>query len=81
MPKDIVEVHSVYLSSDKKNEIEISPIIKDLSEIQEWIKSVNSEKLIFQNTKDSTSDQTVYTLKPFYDIHHTRYTVYFNSKN
>lgn len=81
MPNDIVEVHSVYLSSDEKNEIEISPIIKNLSEIQEWIKSVNSEKLIFQNTKDSTSDQTVYTLKPFYDIHHTRYTVYFNSKN
>lgn len=81
MPNDIVEVHSVYLSSDEKNEIEISPIIKNLSKIQEWIKSVNSENLIFQNTKDSTSDKTVYTLKPFYDIHHTRYTVYFNSKN
>ncbi|SFM43744.1 hypothetical protein SAMN04487943_11832 [Gracilibacillus orientalis] len=46
--------------------------------LNEWIKVNNNEKLLFETEAIGQPDHQRVKLKPFYDIHHERYTIYWN---
>ncbi len=78
MPEDIVDNQLVYMNAANKN----MPAIKaNPLEIKDWIKMEEEDELTFSIKKEATATERSYILKPFFNIHHTRYSVYFNSKN
>lgn len=78
MPQDIVDNQSIYLTAPVKK---VSAITADLNKPESWITETDSSKLTFTTSAESTLQNISYTLKPFFDIAHTRYTVYFNSED
>lgn len=50
----------------------------DPARVDEWIKPVSGEPLSFRTTGVGLEDDV--TLRPFYDVHHQRYTVYWTTR-
>lgn len=78
MPNDIVPDHLSLMNYPGQH---FPPITADLRNPENWIKMVDSEKLIFETSPEITRRKTSYKLKPFYDIHHERYAIYFNGED
>lgn len=78
VPVDIVGDHLIYMNFPAAR---VSPIIADISNPESWISIENKEKLEFRISESATEDKVSYLLKPFYDIHHVRYSTYFNAEN
>ncbi len=78
MPCDIVDNHLVYMNEQTEN---VSPITKKLDDFENWIEPLNIKNLTFKTKAEANSQNISYTLKPFFDIHHTKYAVYFYSKS
>lgn len=78
MPNDTVDNQLVYMNSPAQK---ISAITADPLTPQGWIEVLDKENLTFATKESAAENGTSYTLKPFYDIHHTRYSVYFNASN
>lgn len=78
MPNDTVDNQLVYMNSPAQK---ISAITADPLAPQDWIEVLDKENLTFATKESAAENGTSYTLKPFYDIHHTRYSVYFNASN
>lgn len=79
MPKDIVDDHLIYMNSGKNADVEV--MTADLKDIGNWITVENQGTLSFRTAESANAKKKSYTLRPFFDIHHTRYTVYFSSTN
>lgn len=71
---DIVANQLALMSWDK---IAVPGIIADKADITQWIVPLNAGQLTFRIDKNATSDSNPLILKPFYDLHHQRYTIYF----
>ncbi len=78
MPADTVDNQTVYMNSPAKK---VAPITGDILKAAEWVKLKDAESLTFTTDSKASADGKEYILKPFYDIHHTRYTIYFNAEN
>lgn len=77
MPKDIVDNQLIYMNIPNKK---LATIKANPLTAKEWVKQEKPEELIFSIPKEATDNGQSYILKPFFNIHHTRYSVYFNSK-
>src|SRR5699024_10613392 len=55
--------------------IEVPTLVTN-KRLEEWITVVDKEKLIFETEAIGQPDNQKVTLKPFYDIHHERYNMY-----
>lgn len=58
----------------------VSPIVADLRNPSSWIKMTDADKLVFE-ADTSDKKNKILTLKPFFDIHHERYAIYFNGED
>lgn len=76
MPYDIVENQLCYMTQPG---VKISVITADPLEPSKWIDLKDNSKLIFETKSEASEKNVSYTLKPFYAIHHTRYSTYFNT--
>lgn len=74
MPRDKVDNHLVYMNEAARP---VAPITANVLSPAEWVKS-EREPLHFVTDGAASQDGTVHHLRPFFDVHHTRYTVYFN---
>lgn len=72
--KDIIPNHLSLMNWAK---IDVAKIISDEKDISKWVKIVDLKTLTFAIDKSLTSDNKEITLKPFYNIHHERYSLYF----
>jgi len=79
MPNDIVDDHLIYMQSGKNASVEV--ITADLKNPSSWISLSDKSTLTFTTAKSANEKAVAYTLRPFYDIHHTRYATYFPSTN
>lgn len=79
MPVDIVDDHLIYMNSGKLAEVET--ITADLKNPSSWIHAADEKILTFTTDKSANEKGISYTLRPFFDIHHTRYATYFSSIN
>ena len=79
MPLDIVDDQLIYMNSGKNAPVEV--ISADLKNPNGWISQTDATSLTFTTAKSANDKGTIYTLKPFFAIHHTRYTTYFASTN
>ena len=79
MPKDIVDDHLVYMNSGKS--VPVEKITADLKKAESWITKTDAKTLTFTTAKSASEKGTAYTLRPFFALHHTRYSVYFPSEN
>ena len=70
---DIVSNH---LSLMTQPIIRVPKLVTDENSIDQWVKLVNRETLTFQTTSIAQPGNQNLVLKPFYDIHHERYSIY-----
>lgn len=77
-PEDIVADHLSLMSWEG---IDVPRILTDKDDITQWIRPVDKQALTFEIDKGITSDNQTIPLKPFYDIHHERYTIYFDKSD
>ena len=76
LPQDIVSNQSIYLGNAN---IDVPLVSGDTSKVGDWVKIKDPSTLTFAlSGKDNSSGKDI-TLKPFYSLHHVRYSVYFNS--
>jgi DUF1680 family protein len=78
MPNDVVADHLSLMNAPGSR---IQPIVAELNNPEAWIKISDSEKLEFVTTPEINRRGEVYTLKPFFNIHHERYALYFNGSD
>ncbi len=76
MQQDIVDDHLIYMNNPVAK---IKAIKADILNPESWIKEIDPATLTFQTKAEATEDGTVYTLYPFFNIHHVRYAAYFNT--
>ncbi|MBR1404135.1 MAG: glycoside hydrolase family 127 protein [Treponema sp.] len=79
MPADIVDDQLIYMNSGSNAPVET--ITADLKNPANWITESDKSTLTFTTAKTANAKGTVYTLKPFFAIHHVRYATYFASVN
>lgn len=77
LPCDIVDNHLVYMNEQTDD---ISTITENLNNFENWIEPLDIKNLTFKIKGEANSQNISYMLKPFFDIHHTKYAVYFYSK-
>jgi len=70
---DIVGDHLIY---NNHPGITVPTLVVDEAELNDWIKPVDKEKLVFETTAIGQPGDQKIKLLPFYDLHHERYTVY-----
>ncbi len=75
MSEDIVDNQLVYMNEPS---IEVPFFTGDTEKVNDWVSMSDSEKLTFVVDKSTVSSNTDVILRPFYDIHHVRYQIYFN---
>lgn len=61
--------------------IDVPNLVTDKEIVQEWIKPVEGETLTFETDAIGQPGNAKITLIPFYDLHHQRYTIYWNLLN
>ncbi|WP_407647251.1 beta-L-arabinofuranosidase domain-containing protein [Gracilibacillus oryzae] len=61
--------------------IEVPALVTNKDKLDQWIHVKDKEKLIFETDAVGQPGDQKLTLKPFYDIHHERYTIYWNIMN
>ena len=76
MPCDIVENQLVYMDEPV---LETGSFLADEKNL-DWIILKDEKSLTFETKAEASSKNVSYSLKPFYSIHHTRYSVYFSKK-
>ena len=79
LPNDIVDDHLIYMQTGKNAPVEI--ITADLKNPASWISESDKNSLTFTTAKSANEKGVIYTLRPFFDIHHVRYATYFSSTN
>lgn len=79
MPEDIVDDQLIYMTSGTNAAVET--ISADLKAPESWISQTDAKSLTFTTAETATKKGVSYTLRPFFDIHHTRYAAYFASNN
>lgn len=72
---DIVPDH---LSLMTQQTIRVPKIVTDYQDLNQWIELVNQKTLTFKTAPNAKPGDVSFTLKPFYAIHHERYTIYFS---
>ncbi|WP_347403238.1 beta-L-arabinofuranosidase domain-containing protein [Gracilibacillus dipsosauri] len=72
------DILSDHLSLNNHPLIEVPALVTDQQDLEKWIQLVDPDKLIFTTTEVGQPGNQSLTLKPFYDIHHERYTIYWN---
>ena len=75
---DILDDH---LKLNHYKGIEVSNLESGSKNIIENIKKIDNEKLCFEIQALDNNEKIEYKLKPFYDIHHERYTIYWDIEN
>lgn len=82
IPRDKVDNQLVYMNEAA---IPVAHITANPLSSAQWVHGEGSVlpgsgacTLRFVTDRGASSDGTVYHLRPFFDVHHTRYTVYFN---
>lgn len=78
LPEDIVDDHLIYMNTGSCEYVET--VSQDLKSPEKWINLTDAAKLVFTMQPDSEDSELKYILRPFYDIHHVYYTVYFSSQ-
>lgn len=78
MPNDIIPDHLSLMNYPGQS---FPAIVADLRKPENWIKLIDSENLIFETSPDINRRKISYQLKPFYNIHHERYAIYFNGQD
>lgn len=73
-PSDIVPDH---LSLMTQQTIKVPKIVMDNQDLNQWIELINPKTLTFKTASSANKEGISLTLKPFYDVHHERYTIYF----
>ncbi|MDQ0256778.1 DUF1680 family protein [Evansella vedderi] len=58
--------------------IDVPTLVADKNRLDEWITSVDTSKLTFETDAVGQPGDVKVTLVPFYDLHHERYTLYWN---
>lgn len=58
--------------------IEVPTIVTNESDVNNWVALIDEENLIFETSAIGQPGNQKVTLKPFYAVHHERYTIYFN---
>lgn len=71
---DIVANH---LSLMTAKAIKVPKLVTSKQDLNEWIELHNAKELIFKTAPIAQPGDVSFILKPFYDIHHERYTLYF----
>ncbi|PEQ95822.1 glycosyl hydrolase [Bacillus sp. AFS006103] len=72
---DILEDH---LKLNNYPLIDVPSLVADKENLTDWIKPVEGEPLTFETTEVGQPGNRKVTLIPFYDLHHQRYTLYWN---
>ncbi|MBU9711946.1 glycoside hydrolase family 127 protein [Evansella tamaricis] len=73
--KDILADH---LKLNNHPLIKVPTLVADKNNLNEWIKKRNDKNLIFQTEGVGQPGNHQITLVPFYNLHHERYTLYWN---
>ncbi|GAB2562717.1 glycoside hydrolase family 127 protein [Gracilibacillus alcaliphilus] len=71
---DILEDH---LALNNHPLIEV-PVITTEQSLEQWVRCIDQQKLLFEIDANVLSTEAAIMLKPFYAIHHERYTIYWN---
>ena len=58
--------------------IRVPKMVTDYQDLNQWIELVNQKTLTFKTAPNAKPGDVSFTLKPFYAIHHERYTIYFS---
>ncbi|WP_078551411.1 glycoside hydrolase family 127 protein [Bacillus alkalicellulosilyticus] len=61
--------------------IEVPDLVADKTKLSEWIKRVEGSPLRFETEAVGQPGDVKVTLLPFYNLHHQRYTMYWNLMN
>ncbi|GAA0309683.1 hypothetical protein GGQ92_001291 [Gracilibacillus halotolerans] len=72
---DILDDH---LALNNHPLIEVPSLVANPNNLTEWIEIVDKERLLFETKAIGQPGNRKLKLKPFYDIHHERYTIYWN---
>lgn len=78
MPNDVVADHLSLMNAPGSR---VQTILAELNKPESWITLSNAEKLEFITKADINRRGEVYRLKPFFNIHHERYALYFNGSD
>ena len=78
LPEDIVDDHLIYMNVGSSEYVET--VRQDLKSPEKWIKLTDKKTLSFTMYPDPEDSELKYILRPFYDIHHVYYTVYYSSQ-
>ncbi len=78
MPNDIVADHLSLMNAPGSR---IQAIVAELNNPQNWITLTDAQKLEFTTNAEINRRGETYTLKPFFNIHHERYALYFNGSD
>ena len=73
-----------YISNETKIDsvtTDVPYIVGNSSNLDKYIDTVDTDKLMFEIKAENSSTGKDIELKPFYEIHHSFYTVYFNVGN
>ncbi|MDR4949018.1 beta-L-arabinofuranosidase domain-containing protein [Neobacillus cucumis] len=58
--------------------IDVPSLVADKENLTDWIKTIEGETLKFETTEVGQPGNRKVTLIPFYELHHQRYTLYWN---
>lgn len=72
---DILDDH---LALNNHPLIEVPALVANPDELNNWINLMDREQLIFETKEVGQPGNQKLKLKPFYDLHHERYTLYWN---
>lgn len=72
---DILDDH---LSLNNHPLIEVPSLVADSNLLNEWIKLVDKERLLFETKEIAQPGNQKIKLKPFFDLHHERYSLYWD---
>ena len=75
---DILEDH---LKLNNYPLIDVPSLVADKENLADWIKPVEGESLVFETKEVAQPGNHKVTLIPFYNLHHQRYTLYWNLMN
>ena len=75
---DILDDH---MKLDNHPLIEVPVLVTDAKNLHEWIKPIDNAPLQFETAAVGQPGNQKVTLIPFYQLHHQRYTVYWNIMN
>lgn len=78
MPADIVDDQLVYMT---RPALKVPAITADPLSPEKWVSLKDASALVFETAADACAENRSFELRPFYAIHHERYTVYFNAEN